>query len=67
MMELRQRHHQPALALRVSAEKSFNEINLKSLSETNLDKARVVKQTWTAKAKEQRGNLKSLLRVVGKV
>lgn len=66
-MELRQRHHQPTLARRVTAEKSFNEINLKSLSETNLDKARVVKQTWTAEAKEQRGNLKSSLRVVGKV
>lgn len=62
--------YKPALALHISAEKSFNEINLKSLSETNLDQARVVKQTRTAKAKEQRGvrgNFKSLLRVVHRI
>lgn len=56
-----------ALPLHISAQKSFNEINLKSLSETNLDQARVVKQTRTAKTKEQRGNFKSLLRVVHRI
>lgn len=36
-------------------EKRFNEINLKSFGQTNLDKGRVVKQTETAVARQRRG------------
>lgn len=36
-------------------EKRFNEINLKSFGQSNLDKGRVVKQTETAAARRQRG------------